>query len=322
MRTGHLKWIGILLAVVLLLWLVPSLLRDDGRGGTVDVESGFAFGLPDPVTRIDVIRQSTDDTIRLERSDGGWSVDGYVADTTKVAETLEVLDDLRSDILVARNPGNHPALGVAADTGRRVEVYTRAGGPLAFLLGNRDLQAGGYFVRLPGRDDVFRLEGPAGGYLTRDRADWRDRRIAAVDTAGIREIMIRRPEDEIVLRRAAEGWRVGDVPADTAAVAGLLRQLPLLTATGFLTREEADAIDFATPDAQLDVFVEDEGDVTGRQLALALHFVQDEARGDWIVRPADFPEVYRLPPYVVRRLLPERSDLLPAAEDEAADTPG
>ena len=319
MKPGQLKWIAILLGAAVLLWLVPTLVRDDGGGGTVEVGTGFTFQVPDSITRIDVIERPSGDTIRLDRGPVGWMVDGHPADARKVADLLDAVDSLHSDILVARNPANHAAMGVVADSGRRIEIYTEAGGPLAFLLGHRDLNAGGWFVRHADADEVYRLEGPAGGYLGRDVAGWRDRTIATVDTAMVREILIRRPPGELVLRRTDAGWRLGeDAVPDTAVVETLLRQLPLLSASGFPTDAEAAAIDFETPDAELDVFVESEGDVTGRQLVMALHLVQDEEAGDWLVRPADSPEVYRLAPFTVRRLLPARETLLGEEPDEDA----
>ncbi len=318
MNPRQLKWIAILLGAAVALWLLPRLFRDDRRAGTVSAGAGFTFEVPDSVTRIDVIQGEPGDTIRLARGRSGWTVDGHPADSGKVSDLLGLIGDLRSDILVARNPANHPSMGVSTDSARSIEVYTASGGPMTFLLGHRDLHAGGYFVRRPGADPVYRLEGPAGGYLGRAVEGWRDRTIASVDTAMAREILIRRPSGEVVLRRTEAGWRVGgEIVPDTSAVEDLLRQLPHLTASGFPTDEEAAATDFETPDAELDVFVESEGDVTGRQLMIALHFVQDEEQGDWLVRPADSPEVYRLAPYTARRLLPQRSTLL--GEDGPSD---
>lgn len=311
MKRDQLKWIAIVLGVAIILWLLPTLLRDDGSGGTLEIGAGFSFVVPDPVTRVDVIAAGGGDTIRLDRGAAGWLVDGHPADSQKVADLLEVIGDLRSDDLVARNPSNHAAMGLGPDSARRVEVYSEAGGPLPFLLGRRDLNAGGWYVRLPDADAVYRLEGPAGGYLGRDVTGWRDRTIAAIDTSMVREVLVRRATGEVVLRRSDAGWHVGEgAEADSAAVQALLRQLPRLTASGFPTDAEAAATDFDAPDAELDVFAESEGDVTGRQLVLALHFVQDEEQGDWLVRPADSPEMYRLSPSLARRLLPEPADLL------------
>lgn len=308
MNAKHLRVIGILLGIALLLYL-PTLLRDEEGRGSVRVEDAFAFRVADPITRVDIIDRSAGDTTRLERGVAGWTMNGLRADSAKVDDLLPVLADLESTDLVARNPSNHGSLGVADDTGHRIEVYTESGGPLAFLLGDRDLSAGGYFVREPGADPVFRLEGPAGGYLHRERDGWRPRVIARVDTARVRDILIRRGDEELVLQRDGGAWAVDGVPADSTAVQEMISLLPALSVTGFPTAAEAEAVDFDAPDAEIDVFSEDEGDVTGRSLVMALRLVEDPEAGDWIVKHADGSEVYRLAAYTVRRLLPE--DLTP-----------
>jgi len=305
MNTKQLKVIAILLGVALLLYL-PRVFRDDGAGGSIDVADGFRFALPDPVTRVDIIQVAERDTVRLDRTAAGWTVDGFRADSVKVANLIGVLTDLTSDIAVARNPNNHAAMEVDAASGRRVEVYTEAGGPLAFRLGKRDLAAGGYFVRLPDSDAVFRLESPAGGYLSRAQDGWRVRSIARVDTSTVRELVLLRGEEEVVVRRSEAGWMIGETAADTGAVMGILRMLPSLSASGFPSEEDVAAADFSAPDAELDVFAEDEGDVTGRRLVLSLRFIEDENVGDWLARSADGAEVYRLATFNMNRLLPER----------------
>jgi len=309
----QLKLIGVLLGVAVLLYLLPRVFGGDEGRGTLSVSGGFVFQLPDPPTRVDVILRPEHDTVRLERTTTGWTVDGFRADSAKVANLLDVIVDLGSDLLVARNPGNHFAMGVSADSGRLVEVYTEAGGPLGFHLGKRDLAAGGYFVRQPGADAVFRLEGPAGGYLGRDRDGWRDRAIARVDTATVREIFIRRGDDELVIRRAPGIWQVDGAPADTSAVAGALRTLAAIGATGFPTDEEAAAADFTNPDIEVDIFAEAAGDVTDRDLVLSLRLIADDG-GDWLIRKADDVEIYHLADYIVNRLVPERSALVDEPE--------
>lgn len=307
MNRRQLKVIVALLAVAVLLYS-PSLFRRDGNGGSLDTGAGFTFELAGSPSRVDIISLADADTIRLEREPEGWTVDGHPADSAKVADLLGVVGDLQAGDLIARNPANHDALGVSDTGGRRIEVYTESEEPRAFHLGNRDLSAGGYYVRAPGTAEVFRLESPAGGYLSRERDGWRDRLIARVDTSAVREILIRRGSDDVVLRRTEAGWRVGEVPADSESVARLLGILPEMSSTGFPTDSLAETTDFTSPDAELDVFAEDTGDVTGRRLVLALKLIEGEG-GAWLVRRADDPEVFELSSFTMGRLLPSREAL-------------
>lgn len=302
-----------LLALAALLY-APSLLRDDG-GGPAEADGVFALELAGSPTRINIVRHEEGDTIRLESEPEGWMVDGHPADSAKVGDLLDALDGLRATELVARNPANHAQLGVADSTGVRVEVYAGAGDPAAFHLGERDIRAGGYYVRAPAEDRVFRLEGPAGGYLNRDPEGWRERTIAAVDTASVREMLLRRDGVELVLDRGPEGWRAGDAAADSASVQALLRLLPSLEATGFPSDSAAAAADFSDPGAEIDVFAEDGSDVTGRTLVLALRLVQGEEGGPWLVRLADGTEVYELSAYTVDRLVPPPESLRASPPD-------
>ncbi len=307
MNRRQLKVILALLAVAVLLYS-PSLFRRDGSGGSLDPGAGFAFELAGSPSRVDIISLAEADTIRLEREPEGWTVDGHPADSAKVADLLGVIGDLRAADMVARNPANHEALGVSETGGRRIEIYAADAEPRAFHLGNRDLSAGGYYVRAPEAAEVFRLESPAGGYLSRERDGWRDRLIARVDTSAVREIIIRRGSDDLVLRRTEAGWRVGGAAADSGSVARLLGILPEVSATGFPADSVAETADFTSPDAELDVFAEDTGDVTGRRLVLALKLLEGEG-GAWLVQRADDPEVFELSSFTMGRLVPTREAL-------------
>jgi hypothetical protein len=310
MTKKHLRWIGILLLVAIALYLPRVLSNEEGRG-TVTVEEGFAFHLTDPITRIEVHDVAEDALIHLERGQPEWTVDGYRIDQEKVDGLLALLPDLSSVDLVARNPANHEAFGVAETSGRRIDVYTEGGGPYSFYLGNRDPASGTYYVRASGDDIVYRLENDAAGHLSRDRDGWRMRLIAALEVDRVREIVIRRPEREMVIRREGDAWMFDGVPADSATMDRLVQLLPAVTASGFPTDAEAAAADFENADIEIDVFAEGGSDVTGRELVLGLIFLLDEEEGDWILRTVDGDEVYRLPAYVVTRLAPEPDDLIP-----------
>jgi hypothetical protein len=298
------------LGVAVLLYL-PGLLTDREGRGSLQVDDGFAFSLSDPVTRVDVRTLETGSSLRLERGEQTWTVDGLQVDMSKIESLLATISQFSSSVLVARNPDNHAALGLSDSTGRRIDVFTEAGGPYSFHLGNRDPTAGGYFVRSSGAAQVFRVDGPVGGYLGRARDGWRNRVIASTDPSTVRDLVIRRDDEEIVLRRSDAGWELDGVVADSTTMEGLLGMLPTLTVSGFPTDEEAASADFSTPDAELDVFAEGGGDVTDRELVLGLRFIRDVDAGDWLVRTVDGDEVYRLAAFSVRRLLPERSALIP-----------
>ena len=304
MNNKQLKLIVIVLGAAVLLYL-PRIFRDDGSGGSIDVEDGFRFMLEDAVvTRIDINEPDNAGTIRLEHGSNGWTVDGYRADETKMENLLEVLPNLSSDVLVARNPANHTRMGVS-ESGRRISVYTDGPGPLEFYLGNRDIRGAGYFVRIPEKNAVFRLDSPASGYLNRERDGWRPRTIAAIDTAQVHQIVLQREGTETVLHRSDSGWTAGEAVADSTALQGILGLLPNLSLTAFTSEEEAEEADFSQAQAVIDVFYATEEAATEETPALSLLLIEDEEQGDWLVRHTTGYEVYRLATFTVNRLLPD-----------------
>lgn len=315
MKRKHLYVILAILAVGLLLY-APSLVRRPGEGGASG--SGDAFSLEGldagAVSRIR-ITTAAGETALLERTDRGWRVDGHRADSATVADLVAALDTMRTTQVVARNPGNHARLEVTSETGRTVELGTPAGDSFTFVVGSRDLGTEGYHVRRAGEDRVWLLRGPVGAYLRGALDYWRDRVLAGVDTSAVREVLIRREGEELVLRRADGEWSLGDgTPADSAAVSGLLRRLPRLLASDFPPDSVAAAADFGEPDAVLNVFARGEGeDVTDRELVLSLRFLRGEDGEPWLVRRADETEVYELSAAVGEALVPDREKL--AGED-------
>ena len=296
MNPRQLKILAIVLGAAVLLSL-PRLLQDSESEGSVNVGDGFAFGVAaDSVEGVDIVLAGDADTVRLKKVGDEWTVDGYAADEFKTSDLLDEIESLSSRDIVARNPEHHGDLGVG-DDGRRIEVHVRTGEMLRFHLGERDLRSGGYFVRLPGEVGVFRLDGSAGGYLSRERDAWRPRLIASTDSAGLQEIVLRRADRATVLRRSDDGWMAGETPADSAAVERMLASLNSLSASGFPTEEEEAAADFSAPDASIEVFS------TVPELSLLL--LSDEERGDWLARRSEGGEAYRLASFAVDRLLPE-----------------
>ena len=313
MKRQHLYVILALLALGLLVY-APSLIRLPER----EPEDGELFevrvGPPERARAIRIADPTTDtlsgpDSIVLRRDAGVWRVNGRPADTAEVTQLLTALDTLRSGQLVARNPENHARLGVTEAAARRVEIRTGADSAEVFLLGDRS-RSGGYYVRRPGADEVYLIEGPAGGLLRQTLEQWRQREVVQVDTAQVMEILIRREEEEYTLARREGGWWVGSASADSAAVRALLETLATLRATGFPTDSAEEAADFENPAGLLNAFTEGEGGVIDRNLAASLRLVPGPEEGDpWLVRRADEAHAMEIPASTARRLLPPKNEL-------------
>jgi hypothetical protein len=310
MKTKHLVVILIVLAVSLLLY-APSLFRSSNRGQPAD---GPAFRIPldgNP-TLIRVRNGATGDTVRLERIDGRWWVNGHHADTSRVAAALADLASATATEIVARNPANHARMGVTVESGRVVEIVTDSGDRVTFFLGERDLAAGGYYVRAIDGTEVFRTGGGGfGAQLYRPLGRWRDMTIVRVPPEQANALRLRRGDEEIHLVRRAGGWTVGDLAADSAVVEIVLQMLSDLMSTGFPPDSLVAATDLDSPDAILEVFGSAAEDVTEVEPAVSLLFYAgSEGRTEWLVARTRDGEMFELADYRIGQLLPDLATLL------------
>ncbi len=301
------KQLGIIFGVLALLILIYAI----GRLGNPGASRLLGGGIPtdeaiDTTTSIIHVRLSGGaDTVRIERRTSGWQVNGYAVDALRLQRLLGVLDTARVREVVARSPDNHVRLGVDDAGAAKVTI-----GELTFLLGSSE--AGSYYARLPDSATVYLFPPGAGRLLTEDANAWRDHVIARVDSSMVRRIVIGQPWGVVTLRRVEGGWLVGDLAADSIKVRDLLRQVTQLTASGFAAESAALAADFENPAASLDLYTVDMGDEAGP--ALSLLFVLDPTEGAFLARRADRLEVYEVPEWTVRRLLPAADELIAVSD--------
>lgn len=162
----------------------------------------------------------------------------------------------------------------------------------------------------PVTDSAERVRDAAG-------ADGATRPILLVDTAAVREVLIRRGREELTLARRDGAWWVDEVRADPARVRTLLGTLARLEGREATTDTAGGGPDFSSPDAILRVFSREETqDVIDRTLAASLRFVRRNGEDAWWVRPADEERAFEVPASTVARLLPAGEALRAAAEPE------
>jgi hypothetical protein len=298
------------LAVLIGAWLVTR-----GSYGGADDETdrldlaGFV-GAPTGVSAIRIERAGGD-TLRIERRDAGWSVNGFPADDSLVVAALEALALAPPLRVIARNASSHGRMGLTADSAARVRFETpgRRAGEILVGGAGRD----GRFVRLPGADLVYVGPSTALDPLVGGTAVWRDFRIARVDTATLARIVIRRgaqvaaaAEREVSVQRAATGgapplvsagpWTVAGAPADTTVMRLYVGALADLEATGFPADSFVAAADFERPDAVVELYLAGAGAGTGAAPApgVTLLFSTGLDHPDILVRRADSPVVYAI----------------------------
>jgi len=292
------------LVILVALWGITSLISSDGSGSRA--AAGEVAGVLDGVSETSVERvhmTTLAGSVDLVRTDGTWRVNDFPADSGTVAGFWRVATGLAIGDLVATNPDNHERMGITDGAAWTVEFIV--GGEARTLLvgGQGPLYATSY-VRLPGSDDVYLLEGDVRVHIRRPLDQWRNKLLAAIDTAAVARLEVERGDDLYVLVRAGDTWTFESGEAARAAtVQTLLTDLRHVEATGFLA--ETDSIFSADEGGSLLAY-----DAGGAVLA-ELHV--GAGGGDRWARAAGDDTVYRLASFRVDRLFPRRETAVPEA---------
>lgn len=312
MSRGQLKVIFLTLGVLLIVYAGVRLMGgNERRSGPRGHDIGDSVEAD--VGQIRISGGKTDVPLELLLTRDGWTVNGYPADEAQILDLIAGLDTARTSRLVARSPSNHASLGVAEEAARLIEIGPGADPVMSFYLGTRG--AGGRYVRFVGENETYFVPGEVMDMLDRGLSDWRDRNLAAVDTATVTRIRVWRRDEgrETALTRpsggpAASGWSEEGIDADLATVQALLESVVDLQADGFPSDSVAFAADFANPAAVLELYVM-EGMADAPELSLLFLTAPDAP--DFLVRRADNPLAYRLSADRVAALLPARAQLFP-----------
>ncbi|MFW6080102.1 MAG: DUF4340 domain-containing protein [Gemmatimonadota bacterium] len=341
------------LAGLVALYGIVALATSGSGGASGESPLADAFAAVDgaDVEAVTMIRRG--DTLELERvDDGGWTVEGRRAGADRVAALWEALEGVGEAELVATNPANHERMGIAdeGDAAAWSVAFRIAGAdePVRLLVGDAGPRTPSAYVRLPAQPEVYLLDGDLRSMVARERNGWRDRRIAAVDTAAVGEVRVTRDGESYALRRtpaadagadAAAGMEASDGvaddgygwvvvaadggasggggaiadsgrPADAGAVRDLLGALAALEASGFAP----DSVEATDADRRTVIALSVEDDTLTE-----LRMSADEEGSDIRVTVPDRDAVFTLASWQADRLAPERDALL-AEEDEEEES--
>jgi hypothetical protein len=246
MTAAQLRRVAIALVVAVFLWGIVEILAR--RGDTVEEVPLIPAIVGDEVDAV-VIR-SAQDTIRLERSgDGTWRVNGFATAPDAVTALLDALGEPTAGELVAQNPSSHERMGVGRSSATHVTV--RRGDRVLgeVLMGAQGRSFRSAYMRRPGQDDVYLVEGELVPLVGRDVNEWRDKRIVVVE-----------PDSMARVERLVQAFRTVEAQGEA-----------------FATPAQADSADFTRPERQVRLVGTD-----GTELA-TLSFDSTEA-GFWVRR--------------------------------------
>jgi hypothetical protein len=262
--------------------------------------SALFDGLTNAVVTSIVMEDSA--SVRVLRSqDGGsrWTVDDFETDPAVVTRFWSAMGNAHVSEMVASNPENHERMGVAEGSTTTVTFETPSG-PTTLLIGVAGPAPGTTFVRRPGEDAVYLLEGGLRTHFVRQQADWREKRMLEVDTAAVHTVEIERPGEAYTIVRADTSWTVDGAPARTFNVISIMEELATFRGTDFLV--PGDSL-YEMPQAITVTALDAAGDtMTVVNLGEGARDRRGTVRGDSIV--------YRVPQFRIDRIAPPRANLV------------
>jgi Domain of unknown function (DUF4340) len=299
MNTQTLKRLSGALLVLVVLWVGLSFARHERR----DTEGRFALATftPKAVDRALIITGA--DTIKLVRQDTGWTVGGYRANGAYVDAMLNVLSDTTATSeLVAESAASHARLGLDSATAHRLVVMQGARPLAALLVGGQGGTYGTSYVRKPGDNASWQLQGTLSQIANRSLDDWRDKTIVHLDPDSVGAIDMQRGKKTWRLTRADSGaWTMGAAAGDSSAVAAVLNQFRTLQASSFASATQADSANFARPDRSVRL--------TSRSGVPLVSLVMDSTAGGFWVRRAGDSVTYKLDSWLANQVVPVDSTL-------------
>lgn len=304
------RQLGVIFGVLAALVLVLVALQMSGTDGPRSSDGlDLAKMIDGETTLIRVVSLDRGDTVHLEFARGAWSANGYPADTSQIRELMDGFDAAPAGRVVARSPESHERMGVTEERARRFEIGPTDAPAAVLLIGASG--SDGRYVRIPNETEVYSVSNEAMRMLDMPAVFWRDRQIAAVDTASVSAITIRSGTGQVAMERTPRGWNVEGSPADPAAMDGLLGALADLQASGFPPDSLVWEFDFESPDVTIEVL-----GPTGRAdpPVLALLLVGVDGTSDYVVKAARGAYVYALSEMALEPILVDRSTLLGPAD--------
>lgn len=316
MSEKTLKRIVIVVALLVVGYGLATIARTGpgtGGDGGADTELARLLSGLEPGSVQEVLLVDGGDTIRLAREGNRWEVDGFRADSGRVARFWSALTEQETGNPVARNPANHARLGVTEDQAGSIVLRTEAGERHEILLGDSGPTYPSVYVRLAGADAVHLLESSLAVSAGQSLTTWRDHTIVRVDTSRVRAVEVTVPDDAYTVAREDGGWAVDDNAADPTQARNLLGGLNRVLASDFYDAEEAwpESVAGEGVEERRIVALSPEGDT------LAALTVRGSSQSEYAARSPGDSTVYEIASFDIGRLFPPRESL--EAEGEAGN---
>lgn len=242
--TNATKTLSLIFASVIVLLLLQIFLGGSGeseifQGDLVESEAS-------QVTRITIDHPADTAFIELTKNNGVWQVQAenetFAADSQKIKTALRELQNMEVEALLTRYPEKHMRYRVDS-TGTTITLYQDNRELDQIIAGSSQFpgSSGDIYVRTPGDNQVFSVNGLRRSSIQNNFNYWRDLTVWSIPEESITEIRFTYPADSsFTIQRENETWLAGADSLDEQKTSSLSNMLADIEAAGFPPPEEAD----------------------------------------------------------------------------------
>lgn len=282
-------FVSLLVITGLVKWTGTSSSSEAFRSNLVEVDTA-------QVNRIEIEAPTQNRQISLQRDGNSWQVSGssaqdsYPADANSIKRAIERLNELSIQAVATRDPQKYTRFKVDS-TGTTVSLYNHENLLSSLIVGAPQIisrREYNNYVRPPGEEAVYSVEGLLSSMFSKDVEGWRDKVVWDIDESQISRIDFLFPADSSYSIERAENrsWVSNGDTLSTSSVSQITSKLSNLRASGFVN--ELTPEDFGNERYAIQLQLNN-----GEQKTLRLKFPSDEASSYQAVAN-DYPYTFTL----------------------------
>ncbi|MCK9460419.1 MAG: DUF4340 domain-containing protein [Proteobacteria bacterium] len=323
----------IIIAVVVLAALGAAAflaLREEPDAARQSAKSALVPLPAERLSRIEIKRHEPsqdpmdDEFITLEREGDVWSMTkpvAYPVNATSVAKMVEALGALKTIDVISDNKAKHAVLEVDDALGIEVKAFDGEKQLAGFIVGvsRGDMT----MVRLPGKDEVYRVKGAIRTTFNKSVKNLRDHTVTKLDRGSVVRVRITGPEGVFEMAKKGDGKDAKFEPVgdpiqnfDTRKADGLANALTGLSARDFVDAPVTDDVSGLGEGAMRVVFEAAKDGVKGTFTVLIGKTLEKER--ETYVKTSLSDQVFLVASHIVSRFKTKAADFA-RTDEQVAD---
>jgi len=254
---------AIILVAAVVIWLVQSSYEEKRIAGTT-INNFLELDAAD-INRIVIVLPG--DTLKLYKDDPVWLLDNgpkpKMADMMVMNNVIGAATSITVGNVVSENREQQTIFQVDSTNGVLVGFYNDSTLLNSVIIGKLTSDNAHTYIRIPGSDEVYSSNKVLTFTFNRDRNQWLDKTIFAMNPDLIESVELKQPDKSTKLNLSGENWYVSKkpytdkIPADSTKVINFLRRLCYLRGNDFANVSDKGNINFENPSLVIDISLPD-----------------------------------------------------------------